>query len=95
MTKARTLDGRLTDMLISIGRSLTQAVEAFLIAFVSPVGIVESCNTETLIDQFLQNGDIATGRTKNTDNFGLTMGGIRLGHDLFQGNIGSTKFGHD
>jgi hypothetical protein len=82
-------------MLVSIGSSLTQAVEACLVAFVISVGKVESGNTHTLIDQFLQRWDIPTGRTQSTDNFGLTVAGIRLGHDLFQCDIGSSEFGHD
>lgn len=82
-----------TNMNTLVAGGLPKTVEAGLVSLVISVGEVEPSHRHAGIDQFLEGGDIPTGRAQGANDLsvaGLDLGG---GRDGVEGDVATAKFG--
>ena len=71
--------------------SLSQTIKACLVSFMVTMREVKASHAKTSVDEFFQLLHFPAGRTERAHNLGLTLGGIRLGHDGVQGDVSTAK----
>ena len=82
-----------TNMNTLVAGGLPKTVEAGLVSLVISVGEVEPSHRHAGIDQFLERGDIPTGRAEGTNDFGVAILDLGGGRDGVEGDVATAKFG--
>ena len=81
-----------TNMLALVGSSFPHPIQTSLVSFMISVRKVEARNSESSIHQIFELRNIPACGAQRAHDLALAFLSLRLGHDLFQRNVGAAKF---